>query len=193
MLGENMNHSQCWERLWRKWEGGGEQMLLRRHVPIFCRDCFLSTRLLYPFLNGPTTFCFSDTNCLSLWSMYYCLSIGERRADVVEETRSNLLLRLLFVAWLLYYSHFLFLLILSYLPPLSLCFYHCLSVWYFKRCRLDQYSASWSRRQRIPCWQKISTANLTLRMVLVVERGVRDQDGLIRVIGIWVASSCPSW
>ena len=96
MSRENINHSQCWERIWRKWEGGGEQMLLRRHVPIFCRDCFLSTRLLYLFLNGPTTFCFSETNCLSLWSMYYCLSIGERRADVIEETRSNLLSRLLF-------------------------------------------------------------------------------------------------
>ena len=127
---------------------------------------------------------------LSLTLIYVLLSQHRReRADVVEETRSNLLL---FVAWLLYYSHFLFLLILSNLP-LSQCFYHCLSVWYFKRCRLDQYSASWSRRQRIPCWQKISTANLTLRMVLVVERGVRDQDGLIRLIGIWVASSCPSW
>ena len=49
-----------------------------------------------------------------------------------------------------------------------------------KTGRLNQYSASLSQRQRIG-WQKMSTANLALKVV--IERGVRDQEGLISFDG----------
>ena len=49
-----------------------------------------------------------------------------------------------------------------------------------KTGRLNQYSASWSQRQRIG-WQKMSTANLALKVV--IERGVRDQECLISFDG----------
>ena len=49
-----------------------------------------------------------------------------------------------------------------------------------KTSRLDQYSASWSQRQRI-AWQKMSTANLALKVV--IEKGVMDQECLISFDG----------
>ena len=181
-------------------------MLLRKHVPIFCSSCFFvdstSCSLLLAHrieeelseISIPSiqpspiflTFCFSETNCVS----FSLVSAAEwERADVVEETRSNLC-RGCFFSPNYYITHtflmefnFRFLWILSIL---SLSLYHCLDI---KRCRLDQYSASWFWRQRIPGWQKISTANLR---PMLVEREVRDQKGLIRLMGIWVASSCPS-
>ena len=173
MLGENMKKVRgdrcCWESTFQS----------------FAAAVFSSTRLLahyYIFL----TFCFSETNCVS----FSLVSAAEwERADVVEETRSNLC-RGCFFSPNYYITHtflmefnFRFLWILSIL---SLSLYHCLDI---KRCRLDQYSASWFWRQRIPGWQKISTANLR---PMLVEREVRDQKGLIRLMGIWVVSSCPS-
>ena len=50
-----------------------------------------------------------------------------------------------------------------------------------KTGRLNQYSASWSQRQRI-AWQKMSTANLALNQGGDRE-GVRDQECLISFDG----------